>query len=205
MKALCARPVPGSFLLLLLLLLLFLFLMIFPVHSSAELFMRTGPAAPPPAGHLAFCEKYADECATRFDKEAIVTLDIAIWRTLNRVNRQVNASIRSVPDRTESWDYPTRDAECEDPSLTGDCEDYALLKRRLLHRAGLPLNALLITVVPDRRKTGHAVLTVRTDRGDLVLDNMIEIIGLWESFPYTFLLRQSAFHTGQWVRILRKK
>ena len=56
----------------------------------------------------------------------------------------------------------------------GDCEDYVLLKRKMLIDAGWPREALLITVVRDRKGEGHAVLTVKTDKGELVLDNQNE-------------------------------
>ncbi len=45
----------------------------------------------------------------------------------------------------------------------GDCEDYALLKRKMLMQAGWPREALLMTVVRDKKGEGHAVLTVKTD------------------------------------------
>jgi predicted transglutaminase-like cysteine proteinase len=39
-----------------------------------------------------------------------------------------------------------------------DCEDYVLLKRRMLMQAGWPREALLVTVVRDKKGDGHAVL-----------------------------------------------
>ncbi len=54
----------------------------------------------------------------------------------------------------------------------GDCEDYVLLKQKLLINKGFSPADLLITVVLQPNGEGHAVLTVRTDRGDFVLDNM---------------------------------
>ena len=66
----------------------------------------------------------------------------------------------------EKWSYP------EDGY--GDCEDYVLLKRRMLMQSGWPREALLITVVRDRKGDGHAVLTVKTDKGEYILDNQDE-------------------------------
>ena len=48
---------------------------------------------------------------------------------------------------------------------------YALLKRRLLVEAGWPRQALLMTIVHEANGDGHAVLTVKTDRGEYILDN----------------------------------
>ena len=48
---------------------------------------------------------------------------------------------------------------------------------------------------------GHAVLTVRTDEGDYVLDNLTDAIKPWEETGYRYLKRQSTTHTGRWVTI----
>jgi predicted transglutaminase-like cysteine proteinase len=61
---------------------------------------------------------------------------------------------------SDRWDLPA--------DGFGDCEDYQLLKRRLLAEAGLPRRAMRMTVVVDETGDGHAVLMVRTDRGDVV-------------------------------------
>ncbi len=56
----------------------------------------------------------------------------------------------------EKWSYP------EDGK--GDCEDYVLLKRRMLMQAGWLREALLITVVRERNGDGHALLLTRENR-----------------------------------------
>jgi len=61
----------------------------------------------------------------------------------------------------------------------GDCEDYQLLKRKLLVEAGLPRRAMRMTVVIDDIDEGHALLTVRTDAGDLILDNKVDAVLPW--------------------------
>ena len=66
---------------------------------------------------------------------------------------------------------------------------------------GFSEGALLITVVLDEKGEGHAVLTVRTDRGDFILDNMRNKVKLWSETEYTFLKRQSADHPARWVKI----
>jgi predicted transglutaminase-like cysteine proteinase len=45
------------------------------------------------------------------------------------------------------------------------------------------------------------VLTVRTDKGDYVLDNLSDSVKLWSATPYRFLKRQASEHTGRWVTI----
>ena len=66
-----------------------------------------------------------------------------------------------------------------------------LLKRRMLMEAGWPREALLITVVRDKKGEGHAVLTVKTDKGEFILDNQEEDILLWSETGYRFVKRQS--------------
>ena len=66
-----------------------------------------------------------------------------------------------------------------------------LLKRRMLMQAGWPREALLITVVRDKKGDGHAVLTVKTDKGEFILDNQDEQILLWSETGYRFVKRQS--------------
>ena len=58
-----------------------------------------------------------------------------------------------------------------------------------------------MTVVREANGNGHAVLMVRTDRGDLVLDNQDGMIQLWSDTPYQFLKRQSQHHAGEWVNL----
>ena len=119
------------------------------------------------------------------------------WQTLLDVNYQVNSTIRPETDMQaygvpEYWTYPT---------TVGDCEDYALLKRKLLIEDGFPESDLLLTVVLQPNGDGHAVLTVHTDRGDFILDNMRQKVLLWSDTDYTYLKRQSSLNDAQWDKI----
>ena len=71
----------------------------------------------------------------------------------------------------------------------------------MLIQAGWPREALLLTVVRDKKQEGHAVLTVTTDRGDYVLDNQTEDILLWSKTGYRFVKRQSQFNPNVWVSL----
>ena len=64
------------------------------------------------------------------------------------------------------------------PNGAGDCEDYVLEKRRELMHKGLSASDLLITVVRKPDGEGHAMLTVRTDKGDFVLDNLTDAVAV---------------------------
>ena len=61
----------------------------------------------------------------------------------------------------------------------------------MLMQAGWPREALLITVVRDKKGDGHAVLTVKTNRGEFVLDNQVGEILPWNKTGYRFVKRQS--------------
>jgi predicted transglutaminase-like cysteine proteinase len=114
------------------------------------------------------------------------------------INKWVNDSVKPITDLehwgvVERWNYPD--------DGYGDCEDYVLLKRRMLMQSGWPRQALLITVVRDKRGDGHAVLTVKTDKGELILDNQHEDILLWSDTSYRFVKRQSQSDPNVWIAL----
>ena len=58
-----------------------------------------------------------------------------------------------------------------------------------------------MTVVRQQNGEGHAVLMVRTDRGDLVLDNQVGQILVWKDTTYQFIKRQLQTDARKWVGI----
>jgi predicted transglutaminase-like cysteine proteinase len=166
--------------------------------SERAIFISTGGQARPPIGWVEFCNEHVKECATTASEPRDVVLTPKVWKDLVRVNRWVNEQIKPVTDMdhwgvVERWSYP------EDGQ--GDCEDYVLLKRRMLMQAGWPREALLITVVRDKKGDGHAVLTVKTDKGEFILDNQAEEILLWSETGYRFVKRQSQGNPNHWVSL----
>ncbi|WP_321339606.1 transglutaminase-like cysteine peptidase [Breoghania sp.] len=165
--------------------------------KRTEAFMVTSGATTAPVGHVEFCRKRNAECGVTAQKAKLMPLSRARWDELLNVNAEINRRIRPVSDqdlyhRAEVWTYPV-DA--------GDCEDFALLKRKVLIKLGWPASSLLLTVVRDIDGSGHAVLTARTDRGDLVLDNQIEAVLPWYRTPYRYIKRQSETNAGRWTGI----
>jgi len=151
-----------------------------------------------PVGAADFCHRRAGECAPYAHPVANETLTDMRWGQLVQVNATVNATIIPVSDQElygveEFWTYPT--------SGYGDCEDFALEKRRQLIDLGWAPSTLMIAVVRQANGEGHAVLMVRTDRGDLVLDNQDGTIRVWNETPYRYLKRQSQLSFAQWVDI----
>lgn len=160
--------------------------------------MVAGRQTSQPIGHYEFCKANPAECAVRPRDRGPLRLTQAIMDRIAAVNVEINRSVRPLNDidiygRDEVWAYPDIGA--------GDCEDYALLKRRELNRAGISLSNLLITVVRKPDGEGHAVLTVRTHRGDLILDNLRDDVRGWRETGYRFLKRQASYHTGRWVSL----
>lgn len=153
--------------------------------------------ARPLAGWLDFCRRHPAECAWEAAEPEAIAMTPRIWSAIVSVNRAVNARIRAVTDE-EHWAVPDR---WDLPSdRLGDCEDFQLLKRKLLAAEGLPRRAMRMTVVVDEKGEGHAVLMVRTDRGDLVLDNKTNSVLPWHRTGYVFVKRESQDRLG-WVSL----
>ena len=67
---------------------------------------------------------------------------------------------------------------------------------------GYPLGSLLLTVARDAKGGGHAVLTVVTDLGDFVLDNLEPKVLLWKDTEIYYLKRQSQQDLNRWVSLV---
>jgi predicted transglutaminase-like cysteine proteinase len=167
-------------------------------RASDERYVEVVSETRAPIGWVEFCAANAGECAAVPSAPRDIVLTAAAFDDLVRINRYVNGTVKPMTDiehwgTIEKWSYP------EDGY--GDCEDYALLKRRLLIRAGWPREALLLTVVRDRHDEGHAVLTVKTDRGEFILDNQVEEVLPWFETGYRFIKRQSQRDPNLWVNL----
>lgn len=168
------------------------------VALAASQPMVTGGLTSQPIGHYDFCRLNPAECSIKERDRGPEPMNGALWRKIVAVNVAVNSAIKPMNDidiygRDEVWTYPDNGE--------GDCEDYVLEKRRTLSQEGLSLSNLLITVVRKPDGEGHAVLTVRTSRGDFVLDNLTDAVRQWDETGYNYLKRQSAENTGRWVTI----
>jgi predicted transglutaminase-like cysteine proteinase len=165
---------------------------------NALLYVSVGDNSRPPIGWVEFCAENPDECRQGPAEARDVVLSAKAWTDLTRINKWVNERIKPMTDLdhfgvVEKWTYPT--------DGYGDCEDYVLLKRRMLIEAGWPREALLITVVREANGNGHAILTVKTDKGEFVLDNQVEKIVLWSDSGYRFVKRQSQNDQNLWVSL----
>jgi predicted transglutaminase-like cysteine proteinase len=170
------------------------------VSSAQEtaLFVSVGDAARAPIGWVEFCAEHTSEGAQTASAPRDVGLTPKAWTDLVQVNNWVNEKIKPVTDLehwgvVERWNYPD--------DGYGDCEDYVLLKRRMLIKAGWPREALLVTVVRDKKGEGHAVLTVKTNKGEFVLDNQEAEVLPWTKTGYRFVKRQSQQDQNLWVSL----
>ena len=166
--------------------------------SAGPAFMHTGGRTTQPVGHYDFCQRIPVECAQRTPKGSPVELTRKLWATIVNVNNSVNVRVKPRTDMEiygveEYWAYPDNGY--------GDCEDYALEKRRELMAVGVPAGDLLMTVVRQPNGDGHAVLTVRTSLGEFILDNLEPKVLAWNDTVYTYLKRQSTENSGIWVTI----
>ena len=166
--------------------------------NERVIYASVGDTSRAPIGWVEFCADNPNDCRTTTSQPRDIVMTQTAWKDLVRVNRWVNETIKPMTDQEhwgviERWSFPT--------DGYGDCEDYVLLKRKMLVEAGWPREALLITVVRDKKGDGHAVLTVKTDKGDFVLDNQEEQVLLWSDTGYRFVKRQSQANPNNWVSL----
>ncbi|HEX8164218.1 MAG TPA: transglutaminase-like cysteine peptidase [Beijerinckiaceae bacterium] len=163
---------------------------------NAQAIENNGSARPVAAWND-FCRRYPSECAVDTSEPAKITMTPEIWKTIMAVNRRVNGRIKPMTDKAhwgvvDRWDFPD--------DGYGDCEDYQLLKRKLLAERGIPRRAMRMTVVIDELNEGHAVLMIRSDKGDYILDNKTNAVLPWGETGYVYVKREGQESTA-WVSL----
>ncbi len=162
-------------------------------------YMPAGQQVVPPFGFIDFCLRSEKDCEVGTNEPATPLLTPRRWSELDAVNDYVNRLPQIADEdnyqRSEYWTYPNERG--------GDCEDLALLKRKMLIERGWPASAVLIATVEQWNGAYHSVLIVETDRGEFVLDNLKrEIVG-WQDAPYVWKKRQSRERAHIWVDLDR--
>ena len=148
-----------------------------------------------PSGYVAFCLRNSDQCDLPKNGLTVTQLNVQSYALLTRINRTTNASITPQDDvqhygPSDYWTIVT--------DGYGDCEDYALTKRKALLDAGLPAAALRLAVVITSSQERHAILTIATDRGDFVMDNFSDEVRPWTDVNYKWLERQDPKTPWRW-------
>lgn len=146
----------------------------------------------PPAFREA-CERYEWLCGNE-PNAADGMSDGQMLALAERVNARVNRAVEQVSDlenhgKVDDWTLPQNGQ--------GDCEDFALEKMRELLRAGIAPRRLLMAVALYRKGENHAVLILRLDSGDLVLDSLTGRIRSPDQTGYRFLAMQSSEDRAQ--------
>lgn len=168
----------------------------FAVPAWAGPFLEPVEPAEPTRAGADWCRREPADCRIDTAQPSSITASAQVDNLVRSVNLFVNRIVDMVPDQEQwgvedRWDLPRNGR--------GDCEDVALLKRQLLVELGLPRRALLMTVVLDEDDKGHAVLMVRTTKGDVILDNRRNEPRPWHRTGYAFVKREAQDRSGAWV------
>jgi predicted transglutaminase-like cysteine proteinase len=169
--------------------------------ALAASFIVAGSLTSKPYGHVAYCKANPSECRAGLALKASAVRPEqtagAKWTTLQKINSSVNKSIKPVSDLESSGVEDLWSASVK----RGDCEDYALTKRRRLVSAGFKPSNLRLAMTRTSAGTAHVVLVVRSDKGDLVLDNLKPDIMPWNQTGLHFIKIQANGGSSQWVSI----
>lgn len=162
--------------------------------ASAESYLQPKRTVVAPTGFAGVCKRYSWACAGGQGGSGRAE----ILQMAQTVNRSVNQSVTQAADQgqygtAELWALPT--------GRGGDCEDFALLKKREMIRLGAPAGRLLIATVLDRQRQPHAVLVVRADEGDYILDNLTNRIMRWDRTGYSFIRMQDPTAPSRWAAV----
>lgn len=151
---------------------------------------ETFTATSAPRAYMIFCLRNPGECRPAQSSDTVAYSPQLVAK-LNRVNNEVNRSIRWTGDQGDVWRIGGQ---------TGDCEDFALTKRSKLIRLGVPAGALRMAVVRTSKGEGHAVLVVKTSKGDLVLDNIKKTIVSRQQTDYRWIAMASS-NPAAWKKL----
>jgi predicted transglutaminase-like cysteine proteinase len=168
-----------------------------PIEASVAMPITEASPTLSPFQHVRFCLRYPADCKSDPTEAATVELTAGTLETLERVNRDVNASIMPVAKSNA-----TADPGWTISPASGDCNDYAVTKRHELVRSGLPAKAVRLAVVKIPSGIGHLVLVVATNKGNLVLDNLSETILPWQLTKYHWVKIQSSSDAHYWYEIM---
>lgn len=128
-----------------------------------------------------------------------------VMTLLNQVNQQTNHLMAMGEDQAlygqaDVWKSFSAQEILAGQAI-GDCEDFALSKRRWLMALGLPAQALSLAVAETPWGESHLVLLVSTDHGEMVLDNLTDQILSWQDTKLRFRFRQDPSNVLIWRRI----
>ena len=155
--------------------------------------LATGDPVAGPAGWLNWCMADRGRCAPAA-RPRPVRATAALLALLESVQARVNDALtpRAEPPGQDLWQLG---------AASGDCEDYALAKQAALRAAGLPAGAARLVTARLPHGELHAVLTVETNRGTLVLDNLQRRVVPMNDLDYAWLRAQGFDRTLRWRQL----
>jgi len=164
--------------------------------SSQDAFITPKSKTSTPPGAANMCSQYRWACSGKSSRQQDSN---AILKLAKTVNNEVNRRIYQIDDivqygKEDHWTLPS--------TRGGDCEDLVLLKKKKLVEKGVASDSLLIATVLDLNRNSHAVLVLRTQQGDYVLDSLRSRVVPWRSTGYTFLKMQNPKSLHHWNAIL---
>ncbi len=185
----------------------------FSQTQNRKAHLASGAMTLAPFGLYDFCSRLPVECFLDANSPPKKQIRPAAFtkqqlKFIAKINSKINSANIGVPDtfstgQEELWDMPLthpRSARGRGRPY-GDCEDFALEKRRALLNAGVPAHSLFLATVVSEASGLHAVLVVSTDQGDLVLDNLSAQIKLFHKTEYLWLKRQVTTTMVDWAEI----
>lgn len=143
-----------------------------------------------PFAHVKFCISNPDQCERKNGARSVEFAGL-VKAKIVEINRNVNASISPVLDAPgkEVWEID---------AAQGACNDYAVTKRKRLIDAGIPSSAVRLAVAKTGSGEGHAVVVVRTNEGDMVLDNRTNSVVRWDRTDLRWIKIQASDDANRW-------
>lgn len=137
--------------------------------------------------------------ANNHANDNVIEWNIANKSLIEGLNFRVNKKIRPVPDIvqfnvSDYWFEPSAAHSDE-----GDCEDYALEKRKELIDAGISKKSMSIAIAKLSYGEYHAVLVLHTSQGDVVLDNLRNDVYSWKDAKFSWISLQSRQNPFEWI------
>lgn len=157
-----------------------------------------------PKGYDSYCNNYYEyDEACNFNgyignKKVILNNEILTY--INTINKKVNKSIVSRPETGKNDIWNVFDIR---KRSYGDCDDYAMTKMHYLLAAGFPRSSMRVNVVKTKEFDWHLVLTMNTNHGILVFDNLEDKINFIDNKPFDKYVwfAQEVPGTGYWKKV----
>jgi predicted transglutaminase-like cysteine proteinase len=161
--------------------------------DKTQLYLKEGIATLAPFAHVRFCMTSPRQCEVT-DGADVIDMTAQVKDRMAAINVSVNKAIRPLadPPGQEVWIVG---------GAAGSCHDYAVTKRKELLEAGFSSKAVRLAVAFTGDGQGHAVVVVRTNQGDMVLDNRTSAIRRWDRTDLRWVKIESTANPRFWVSL----